>query len=154
MTLHPLLEARPAIVLHATAAMGAFGLAIVQFAAPKGTIPHRTIGWIWVGLMLTVALSSFQIHQIRLWGPWSPIHFLSIFTLITLPLAVWAARRHDVARHRRAMISIFLGALVIAGAFTLLPGRIMHQVVFGDATAGAGAASSIVVRHLPQNRSK
>jgi uncharacterized membrane protein len=120
------------------AAMAAFALGIVQFAAPKGTIPHRTIGWIFVGLMLAVALSSFWIHQIRLWGPWSPIHLLSIFTLITLPLAVWAAHRHDVARHRRAMISLFLGALVIAGAFTLVPGRVMHDVVFGPGPAAAG----------------
>jgi uncharacterized membrane protein len=29
------------------------------------------------------------------------------------------------------MISIFLGALVIAGAFTFLPGRIMHAVAVG-----------------------
>src|ERR1700688_3723408 len=97
MTLAPLLEAPPPIALHAMAAMAAFTLGIVQFAAPKGTIPHRTLGWIFVGLMLAVALSSFRIHQIRLWGPWSPIHLLSIFTLITLPLAVWAAHRHNVA---------------------------------------------------------
>ena len=135
MTLAPLLDASPAIVLHAMAAMTAFTLGIVQFAAPKGTIPHRTVGWIWVGLMLAVALSSFRIHQIRLWGPWSPIHLLSIFTLVTVPLAVWAARRHRVAEHRRAMISLFVGALVIAGAFTLLPGRIMHDVAFGPAPA-------------------
>ena len=140
MTLAPLLEAPPAILLHAMAAMAAFTLGIVQFAAPKGTIPHRTLGWIFVGLMLAVALSSFRIHQIRLWGPWSPIHLLSIFTLITLPLAVWAARRHNVAGHRRAMISIFLGALVVAGAFTLVPGRIMHQVVFGPGPAPAAGA--------------
>ena len=31
--------------------MAAFALGIVQFAAPKGTLPHRTIGWIWVLLM-------------------------------------------------------------------------------------------------------
>jgi uncharacterized membrane protein len=129
-TLAPLLAAPPAIVVHACAAMAAFALGIVQFAAPKGTLPHRTVGWIWVVLMLTVALSSFAIHQIRLWGPWSPIHFLSIGTLVGLPLAVWAAHRHRIASHRRAMISIFLGALVIAGAFTLMPGRIMHAVVF------------------------
>src|SRR6266571_1482595 len=137
MTLAPLLEAPPPIALHAMAAMAAFALGIAQFAAPKGTIPHRTVGWIWVGLMLAVALSSFLIHQIRLWGPWSPIHLLSIFTLITLPLAVWAAHRHRVASHRLAMTSIFLGALVIAGAFALLPGRIMHEVVFGPAPAVA-----------------
>jgi len=62
---------------------------------------------------------------------WSPIHLLSIFTPVTLPLGVWMAHRHRVADHRRIMILIFSGALVIAGLFTLVPGRIMHTVVFG-----------------------
>ena len=131
MTLAPLLDAAPAIPLHAFAAMTAFALGVVQFAAPKGTLPHRTLGWICVGLMVTVAASSFWIHQLRLFGPWSPIHLLSIFTLIVVPLAVWRARHHDVKAHRRIMIFTFTGALVIAGLFALLPGRIMHAVVFG-----------------------
>jgi len=131
MSLAPLLNAAPAIPLHAFAAMAAFALGIVQFAAPKGTLPHRTLGWIWVVLMATVAISSFWIHQIRLLGPWSPIHFLSIFTLIVLPIAVWRARHHRVADHRRIMIFIFAGALVVAGLFTFVPGRVMHAVVFG-----------------------
>jgi len=131
MSLAPLLEASGTIPLHAFAAMAAFALGIVQFAAPKGTLPHRTVGWVWVGLMAVVAASSFWIHEIRLLGPWSPIHLLSIFTLIVLPIAVWRARRHRVADHRRIMILIFVGALVIAGLFTFLPGRVMHAVVFG-----------------------
>ena len=131
MSLTPLLNAPPAIPLHAFAAMTAFALGVIQFAAPKGTLPHRTIGWIWVGLMGMVAVSSFWIHQIRLVGPWSPIHLLSIFTLVVLPLGVWRAHRHRVTDHRRIMILIFSGALVVAGLFTLVPGRIMHTVVFG-----------------------
>jgi uncharacterized membrane protein len=131
MTLAPLLAASPAIQLHAGAAMSAFVLGIVQLAAPKGTIPHRTLGWVWVLLMLAVSISAFFIHSIRLWGPWSPIHLLAIFTLITLPIAVLQARRHRVKQHRLAMLSLFFGALVIAGAFTLVPGRIMHAVAFG-----------------------
>jgi uncharacterized membrane protein len=91
---------------------------------------HRVLGWTWVGLMLVVALSSFWIHELRLWGPWSPIHLLSILTLSTVPLAVLAARRHRVRAHRNAMITIFLGALVIAGLFTFLPGRLMYAVFF------------------------
>jgi uncharacterized membrane protein len=86
----PLLDAAPQIPLHAFAAMAAFVLGLVQFAAPKGTLAHRTIGWIWVALMAAVAVSSFWIHQLRLVGPFSPIHLLSIFTLMVLPLAVWA----------------------------------------------------------------
>jgi uncharacterized membrane protein len=131
MSLAPLLEAAPAIPVHAFAAMAAFALGLVQFAAPKGTLPHRTLGWIWVVLMVLVAASSFWIHTIRLVGPWSPIHLLSIFTLVMLPLAVWKAHTHQVTAHRRAMILIFTGALIIAGLFTLVPGRIMHRVLFG-----------------------
>jgi len=131
MSLAPLLDAAPAIPVHAFAAITAFLLGVVQLAAPKDTLPHRTLGWIWVGLMVSVAFSSFWIHQIRLLGPWSPIHLLSIFTLVTLPLGVWMAHRHRVTDHRRIMILIFSGELVIAGLFTLIPGRIMHTVLFG-----------------------
>ena len=64
-------------------------------------------------------------------GPFSPIHFLSIFTLVMLPLAVLHAHRHRVTDHRKAMIGLFTGALVIAGIFTFWPGRIMYEVLFG-----------------------
>ena len=132
MSLSPLLDASPVIQLHAFAAMTAFALGIFQLAAPKGTFRHRTTGWIWVGLMLVVAISAFWIHELRVWGPWSPIHLLAIFTLIMLPLGVWRARKHNVTAHKWTMIGIFLGALVIAGLFTFVPGRIMFAVMFGN----------------------
>ena len=97
MSLAPLLNASPTIQIHAFAAMAAFALGVVQLSAPKGTLPHRTIGWVWVALMLVVAVSAFFIHTIRLWGPWSPIHLLAIFTLVMVPLAVHHAHRHKVA---------------------------------------------------------
>src|ERR1700675_1081639 len=130
INLAPLLDASPAIRIHAFAAMSAFALGIVQLAAPKGTLPHRTLGWIWVVLMLVISASSFLIHGIRMWGPWSPIHILSVFTPIMLAVAVVAARRHRVRTHKITMMSVFAGALVLAGLFTLVPGRIMHTVLF------------------------
>jgi uncharacterized membrane protein len=132
MSLAPLLNASPTIQIHAFAAMAALAIGVVQLSAPKGTLPHRAVGAVWVLLMLVVCISSFFIHTIRLWGPWSPIHLLSIFTLGSLPLAVLYAHRHDVAHHRVAMISIFTGGLVVAGLFTFVPGRIMHAVLFGS----------------------
>jgi uncharacterized membrane protein len=131
MTFAPLWQASPAIQLHALAAMAAFAIGIAQLSAPKGTLRHRAVAWLWVALMFVVAASAFFVHTIRLWGPWSPIHLLAIFTLFMLPIAVLEAHRHHVAQHRTAMISLFLGALVIAGIFTFYPGRIMHAVVFG-----------------------
>jgi uncharacterized membrane protein len=132
MSLSPLLNASPAIQMHAFAAMAAFVLGVVQLSAPKGTLPHRALGWIWVGLMTIVAVSSFWIHELRVVGPWSPIHLLSIFTLATLPFAILHAHRHRVMQHRWTMISLFSGALVVAGLFTVVPGRLMHAVLFGN----------------------
>ncbi|QWG10941.1 DUF2306 domain-containing protein [Bradyrhizobium sediminis] len=132
MSLAPLLNAAPEIQLHAFAAMAAFALGAVQLAAPKGTLPHRTLGWVWVVLMLVISGSSFLIHGIKMWGPWSPIHLLSVLTPITLVMAVLAARAHRVHAHKTAMISLFAGALLLAGLFTLVPGRIMHDVLFGS----------------------
>jgi uncharacterized membrane protein len=132
MSLQPLLNAAPAIQIHAFAAIAAFALGLVQLTAPKGTLPHRTLGYIWVALMVLVAGTSFWIHDLRVWGPWSPIHLLSIFTLATLPFAILHARRHRVIQHRNAMLAMFAGALLIAGLFTFLPGRIMHAVAFGN----------------------
>ena len=132
MSLQPLLDAAPSIQVHAFAAMAAFALGLVQLAAPKGTLPHRTLGYIWVALMAIVCVTSFLIHDIRSWDSWSVIHLLSIYTLVMLPLAVRHARRHRIGQHRNVMFAMFAGALVIAGAFTFTPGRIMHAVAFGN----------------------
>jgi len=130
MSLQPLLNAPLAIQLHAFAAMFAFVIGLVQFAGPKGTGIHRVLGYAWVSTMILVATTSFWIHEIRQFGGFSLIHLLSIFTLCMVPLAVYAARRGNIKRHRMAMIQTFCGALIIAGLFTLLPGRIMHDVLF------------------------
>ena len=108
--------------------------ASVQFAAPKGTLPHRTVGWIWVGLMAAVAASSFWIHEIRLLGPLEPDpSAVDLHADHAADRGVDARQAQGSRDHRQiTMMSSFVGALVIAGLFTLLPGRIMHAVVFGQ----------------------
>ncbi|TGQ17692.1 MULTISPECIES: DUF2306 domain-containing protein [unclassified Mesorhizobium] len=132
MSLGPLLSAPPPIPWHAFAAFAALAIGGAQLALPKGNVRHRVLGYAWVALMLVIAISSFWIQQIRLVGPFSPIHLLSILVLVTVPLAVWHARNHRVAKHRKVMISLYFFALIGAGVFTLLPGRIMHAVVLGQ----------------------
>jgi len=131
MSLTPLLNAAPHIQVHAFAAMAAFALGVVQLAAPKGTLPHRTLGWIWVALMLLISGSSFLIHGNRMWGPFGPIHILSVFTPIMLVVGVLAARRHRVRAHKMTMIFIFSGALVVAGRI-LEADRILRVQVIAD----------------------
>ena len=131
MTLAPLLAASPLIQAHAVAALAAIALGAAQFALPKGGRRHRLAGRAWVALLALVALSSFGIREIRQFGPFSWIHGLSVFTLVTLVLAVGLARAGRIAAHRWTMVGLYLGALLITGLFTLVPGRIMHRVLFG-----------------------
>jgi uncharacterized membrane protein len=104
---------------------------VAQLARVKGTGSHRALGYTWVGLMLLVALSSLLIYELRQWGNFSLIHLLSVFTLAMLPLGIYFARQHNVVGHRKTMLGLFFGALVIAGAFTLLPSRILGRMMFG-----------------------
>lgn len=131
MTLTPLTDAPFVIQIHTALALGAMILTVALFSLRRGSPLHRMLGWTWVILMAVVALSSFWIHELRVIGPFSPIHILSLITLWTLITAVRAARGHRVQMHQFQMKTLVFGALLIAGAFTLLPGRIMHAVLLG-----------------------
>ncbi|MQP64000.1 DUF2306 domain-containing protein [Niveispirillum sp. SYP-B3756] len=123
--------ATPIIQAHAVLAALAIVLGAFQFAMPKGTAQHRGLGYIWVAGMGLVALSSFAIHELRVIGPFSPIHLLSIFVLYTLVKAIRAARQGRIAQHKRSMILLYILGLLITGGLTLLPGRLMYRVMFG-----------------------
>lgn len=114
---------------HALAALAALLLGIAQFLLPRGGERHRWTGRAWVALMTTIALTSFGITGRS--GHYSGIHLLSIMTLVALVFAVRHAMQGRIHAHRIAMLALFWGALVVTGAFTLLPGRIMGKVVFG-----------------------
>ena len=81
--------------------------------------------------MVTVVVSSLFIHVSRMLGPFGPIHLLSIWVAICLFIGWRSARAHRVRAHRIWFIGTWVGALGINFWFTFLPGRIMHQVVFG-----------------------
>ena len=131
MSLAPLISAGLLIFVHAGVAIFAFLLGIFQLLSKKGTQRHRILGWVWLLILAVVATTSFWINEIRTLGPFSAIHLLSIFTLVMIPLGIYFARQKNIVGHKAVMFGLFGGALVIAGLFTLLPGRVMHQVVFG-----------------------
>ena len=118
------------IPLHAIAAMIAIILGGFQLTMKKGGILHRILGRVWLGLMLIVAFSSFFIHKFELWGAYSPIHLLSLWTIFSVGLAVYYVRVGNIRRHKQVMIAFYWLALILTGFFTLLPGRVMHQVLF------------------------
>lgn len=79
MNLELLITAPLAIQLHLWAAVAAFAIG--------GTL----------ALIAFIAISSFGIHEIDVWHGFSPIHLISIYVLVMLPLGVWHVRRGNVA---------------------------------------------------------
>lgn len=131
MNWHALWADGPVISAHALAAILAMAVGAVQLVASKGTLRHRWLGFLWVGTMALVAVSSFWIHEFRWWGPFSIIHVLSLLVLVTLGYSIREVRRGNVTAHRNSMVQLYALALVLTGAFTLVPGRTMHAVLFG-----------------------
>ena len=119
------------IPLHAIMAMISIILGGIQLSMKKGGAIHKLLGRIWVGLMLIVAITSFFIHEIRLWGAYSPIHLLSLWTIFILGVGIYYARVGNIKRHKQVMIALYFFALILTGFFTLMPGRVMHQILIG-----------------------
>lgn len=109
----------PLMLIHVAAATGAIVLGGLTLALRKGTPLHRLFGRAWIVLMLTAALVSFGI---RTKGHFTPVHILSVVTLVVVCLSIYTAMRGRIKAHRRGMLSMYV-SLLIAGAFTLLPGR-------------------------------
>lgn len=142
MSFQPLLDAPLAVQFHVATVVPAAILGAFIFLRPKGTAIHRLLGKIWVVLMVATSVSTFFIHELRMFYVFSPIHLLSIFSIYGCLQSVYFARRGDIRRHMRIMQSVYLGGIVIAGGFTFVPGRIMHAVAFGDGEAGFAVFSA------------
>ncbi|MGD9982378.1 MAG: DUF2306 domain-containing protein [Hyphomonadaceae bacterium] len=126
--LAPLMAQNWLVQFHIATVVAALALGPVQFALPKGTGFHRTLGWAWAGAMFSTAVATFFIRDMRD-GQLSPIHIFSLMTFIGVPMALWLARV-KVASHARTMVSLYVG-LVIAGVTAIAPGRLIWEMFFG-----------------------
>ncbi|MEN9316431.1 MAG: hypothetical protein RIS35_2824 [Pseudomonadota bacterium] len=117
----------PVIIVHAVTAAAAVVLGAWLLWARKGHRAHRIGGWLWVLCMATVAGLSFAIRGP---GGFSWIHGLSVFTLASLASGVAFARAHAVSAHRRNMIGLYAGGLIVTGLFTLLPARLIGSALW------------------------
>jgi uncharacterized membrane protein len=90
---------------------------------------HKALGRLWAASMMLVAAISLGMAGVNP-DHFSTIQLLSVLALVNIPYAVWMRRRGNIAAHAWVMLPNYAG-LLIAGAFTLAPGRIMHAVAFG-----------------------
>lgn len=120
----------PVILVHLAFGLLALLVGAILMAGRKGARMHRILGWGWVLAVGIVAITSLFIRVVNP-GHFSFIHILSGYVIIALPLAVAAARRHDVERHRRTMTGMFFGGFAVNLLFVLLPGRFVWNLFLG-----------------------
>ena len=127
-----LVETRPLIALHLTTALLALLVGIVVMLRRKGNFNHKVAGWAWVGLMAVTAVASVFIRDYGMpnIAGYTPIHLFTIAVAINVPLGIVSIRRRRVEAHRKFMTRTFYGACVIAGIFTLLPGRYLGDLLW------------------------
>lgn len=121
----------PLIAVHAGSASLALVLGAIVLWGQKGTARHKLLGRIWVGVMVLTAGSSAFITSFQpVIGPFGFIHLFTVWTAVTLPMAIMRARRGDIVGHRNMMTGLYIG-LWIAGLFTFLPGRTLFGLFLG-----------------------
>jgi uncharacterized membrane protein len=134
MTPEPLAGAPLQIVIHLCAAVLSALVGAVIFLNRKGTRFHKTLGWSFVVLMAITAISAIFIRSavgLPNIAGFTPIHLFVVLTGISLPAGLYLIRRGKVRAHATTMISLYIGAIVVAGVLAFLPGRILNRMVFG-----------------------
>lgn len=123
----------PTALIHLLSASAALLFGAWQLLAIKRGLRHRVVGYLWVAAMLVATVSSFGLRSelgVEWLAGFSPIHALSLFTLLSLAMAVRYAIQRNFRRHRGWVAGAYAG-LAIAGLFAaLVPGRVLHTLVF------------------------
>jgi uncharacterized membrane protein len=99
----------------------------------KGTASHRRVGKYYMMLMIiTAVVALFMPAKVgpAFLGHFGFIHLFCVLVLYSVPAAYFAARKGELAKHKYNMMGVYVGGILIAGAFTLMPGRLLHKWLF------------------------
>jgi len=108
------------------------GFYLIVFSR-KGSASHRLWG---KGYALLITFSSLvslflEAHVGPSWlNHFGYIHLLSVLTIATVPYSLWQLKRGRLISHQRSMQFLYWTGLLVAGGFTLFPGRYLHGLVF------------------------
>jgi len=119
--------------IHLASVFPAFLLGTFLLLNRKGTPVHKLLSKIYMVLMLFTALVSLLMSAEvgpRLWNHFGFIHLFSLMVFYFVPAAYIAIGKGDRITHRNHMMGLYIGGLLIAGGFTLVPGRLLHGWFF------------------------
>jgi uncharacterized membrane protein len=158
-TLAPFFDAPLAVQIHVIAALECVVLTPFVLLRRRRDWLHRAMGRVWVTNMAITAISSFFIMELRVVGPFSPIHALSLFTLWSLWEALRLIRLRNIEGHRKALGALTFWGLGVAGILAFLPGRRSSDALFAEAplagfvlVAVVVVVAALAIRRTAQNR--
>lgn len=132
MTLLPFLTAPLPVQAHIVAAFLALILGPFALYRRRRDRTHKVIGYVWVTAMSVLAVGSFLIPSHFTPVGIGPLHGFAVLTLWSLWAGVRAAIARDIERHQAILRSLYSNGLILAGAFTFLPGRTLNRMLFGE----------------------
>ncbi len=130
------MQLTPLIAIHMSAALAATAIGpVALWSRRRGAAHprlHRAAGYAFVTLMAGAALSACFIRDFSLpnWGGYTPIHLLVPLSLAGIGRSLWHLYRGNIAGHRQIIRSVYIGACIVAGLFTLLPGRYLGGLLW------------------------
>ena len=128
MDFTPIAEAPRAVQIHLATIIPAFFLGTwLIFFSRKGASAHRVIGASYLALMTITATAAIFIPRGRI----SFFYLFVVLTYFSVFRAIWFVRKKNIHGHKRAMVGLYVGGLLIAGGLTFLPGRMMYRLFFG-----------------------
>jgi uncharacterized membrane protein len=151
MTLEPIFAASPAIRMHLTLVAAAIPLgAWLMWPSRKGSPAHRKIGITFMILVVGGSIVSLFIRpgethstQLAFW--------LTHITAVLVPVIAWmaisAARKGNIPRHRFWVGGLFMGGLMVNLVVNLTnQNGLLHQAMFGS---GARVEARLAPRSAP-----
>jgi uncharacterized membrane protein len=118
---------------HLATVIPCFVIGTILLLIKKGTPIHKNFGRVYMILMMiTAIITLFMPAQVgpRILNHFGWIHTFSFLTIYTVPTAYSAIKKGNVKVHKRKMITLYFGAILIAGGFTFFPGRYLHDLFF------------------------
>ncbi len=119
--------------MHLATVVPSFVIGTLVLLIKKGTKIHVVLGRVYMILMLiTAAITLFMPADVgpTIFNHFGWIYSFSFLTLYTVPTAYLAIKKGNVKAHKRKMILLYFGAIIIAGGFTFTPGRYLYNLFF------------------------
>jgi len=122
------------LIIHLATVLPCFLIGTILLIIKKGTKIHIYSGRVYMILMLiTATVTLFMPAQVgpRFIDHFGLLHSFSLLTIYSVPTAYLAIKAGNVKVHKRKMILLYFGAIILAGGFTFYPGRYLYTLFFG-----------------------